>query len=255
MTRSSGDSPSPTQKEKDKTPVHQEDKEIPITRGTRSRGLQLSVSSGASSVQYLLQPAIEPIGSAAKSRRRSHLQGPGEMLQFNPRTQNTERKQNVNSYTIDDDNRVRLLAETDPHEHATFASAEDLEPLVAGWPVRRLVDIWNGLPGVRPIARFENRNVAVQRIWRALQVARSSGPAQRPGRKRKRPARESKLQIVLQMLRSPEGATLEALMNATSWQAHSVRGFLSGKVRRQLALPLESFRRDGQRVYSLAATP
>ena len=60
--------------------------------------------------------------------------------------------------------------------------------------------------------------------------------------------------MVMRMLRSPEGTTLEALMKATRWQAHSVRGFLSGKVGRQLALPVESFRRDGQRVYRLPTT-
>jgi hypothetical protein len=50
-----------------------------------------------------------------------------------------------------------------------------------------------------------------------------------------------------------EGAALSVLMKATGWQAHSVRGFLSGKVSRDLGLPLESFRRDGERVYRLPA--
>ena len=162
----------------------------------------------------------------------------------------------MNSYTIDEDFRVRLLADTD--EVASFASAEDFEQLVAGGPIRRLVEIWNNLPGVRPVARFENRKVAVERIWRVLQAQGSSSEPprkpQQPGRKHKRQAGQSKLQLVLHMLRSPEGTTLEALMKATRWQAHSVRGFLSGKVGRQLALPVESFRRDGQRVYRLPAT-
>ena len=37
------------------------------------------------------------------------------------------------------------------------------------WPIRRLVAIWNQLPGVRPVARFENRRVAVRRIWQLLE--------------------------------------------------------------------------------------
>ena len=40
-------------------------------------------------------------------------------------------------------------------------------------------------------------------------------------------------------------------MKATQWQAHSVRGFLSRKVAGSLGLPLQSTKRDGQRVYAL----
>jgi hypothetical protein len=57
------------------------------------------------------------------------------------------------------------------------------------------------------------------------------------------------------MLRTPEGATLGTLMKVTRWQAHSVRGFLSAKVSKHLGLPLESFRREGERVYRLPAAP
>ena len=90
----------------------------------------------------------------------------------------------------------------------------------------------------------------MQRLWQALEAGQSSVPAQ-PGRSRKRQPRQNKTQLVVQMLRSPEGVTLEALMKATRWQAHSVRGFLSGKVSKQLGLTVESFRREGQRVYRI----
>ncbi len=63
--------------------------------------------------------------------------------------------------------------------------------------------------------------------------------------------RESKTKSVLDLLGTPGGATLAALMKATGWQAHSVRGFLSQKVSKQLGLPLQSVRLDGQRVYAL----
>ena len=157
----------------------------------------------------------------------------------------------MNIYRIDDDNRVHVLGESAVRDGAVFAGVEELEQVVAAWPMRRLVEIWNQLPGLRPVARFENRRVAVQRIWQALQV-HSDRPEQ-PRRKRERPVQESKLQLVLRMLRAPEGTTLDALMKATRWQAHSVRGFLSGKVSKQLALRVESFRRDGHRVYRLPA--
>lgn len=51
------------------------------------------------------------------------------------------------------------------------------------------------------------------------------------------------------MLRSPGGATLEALMKTTGWQQHSVRGFLAGVVRKRLKLGLTSALADGQRTY------
>ena len=116
--------------------------------------------------------------------------------------------------------------------------------------MRRLVEVWNQLPGVRPVARFENRSVAVRRICQALQAPNERGGGRTT--KDSRPKRETKLQLVLRMLRTPQGATLRALMKVTRWQAHSVRGFLSGKVSKQLGLPLESFKRDGERVYRLS---
>lgn len=68
-----------------------------------------------------------------------------------------------------------------------------------------------------------------------------------------RAAREvSKKETVLALLRGQHGATLQELMQATGWQSHSVRGFLSGTVRKKMALKLKSRKRDnGERVYSV----
>ena len=53
------------------------------------------------------------------------------------------------------------------------------------------------------------------------------------------------------MLRSPTGTTIAAMMKATGWQQHSVRGFLAGVVRKKLKLKLNSKKIDGTRVYSI----
>src|SRR4030081_1665360 len=56
---------------------------------------------------------------------------------------------------------------------------------------------------------------------------------------------------IIAMLRAPAGATVAALMTATDWQQHSVRGFLAGVVRKKLGLNLVSEQTDKGRVYRI----
>ena len=78
-----------------------------------------------------------------------------------------------------------------------------------------------------------------------LGPAESSSPTRPPNS-------ESKKARVLSMLRSPTGATIAAMVQATGWQQHSVRGFLAGVVRKRLKLKLGSKKVDGTRVYGVA---
>ena len=59
----------------------------------------------------------------------------------------------------------------------------------------------------------------------------------------------SKQASVVAILKSPAGATIDAMMKATGWQQHSVRGFLAGVVRKRLKLKLGSKNVDGERIY------
>jgi hypothetical protein len=56
---------------------------------------------------------------------------------------------------------------------------------------------------------------------------------------------------IIAFLKQPTGATLEAIMAATGWQAHSVRGFISGHLVKKMKLRVRSLRQDGKRVYAI----
>lgn len=63
----------------------------------------------------------------------------------------------------------------------------------------------------------------------------------------------SKTAEIIELLKRRTGVTLQELMTATGWQAHSVRGFLSAAVGKKMGLQLNSSKReDGQRVYRIA---
>ena len=82
-------------------------------------------------------------------------------------------------------------------------------------------------------------------------------PMQQPAShlKAKKSDRGSKQSNVIAMLRSPKGTTIAAMMKATGWQQHSVRGFLAGVIRKRLKLKLDSKVVEGERVYRIAALP
>jgi|SRR6516225_7994850 len=63
----------------------------------------------------------------------------------------------------------------------------------------------------------------------------------------------SKQARVVAMLQSPTGTTIAAIMKATGWQRHSVRGFLSSVVRKRLKLKLVSKKVNGNRIYQTAS--
>ena len=179
-------------------------------------------------------------------------------------------------FNIDRENNITAYAKIKDAEAATgdtFRSETDLSELTAAWPASRLVEIWNSIPGRVPVKKFTNRKIALLRIWQAIQSLDGSAAA-RPASTRARnktragqagdPTRTrsaevvarpgSKTAKVLAMLRQAEGATLQQIMSVTGWQAHSVRGFVSGTLGKKLHLTVVSAKgEDGQRRYSVEA--
>jgi hypothetical protein len=70
-----------------------------------------------------------------------------------------------------------------------------------------------------------------------------------------KPVREgSKTDRILELLKRPGGVTAKELMRVTNWQAHSLRGFLSGTVGKKMGLTVTSTKGDNcERTYSVEA--
>lgn len=80
---------------------------------------------------------------------------------------------------------------------------------------------------------------------------RATAPKKRAARPAPAKNSTSKLSRVIAALQSPKGTTIPALMQLTGWQAHSVRGALSGALKKQRGLTITSEKNGAERVYRI----
>ena len=95
----------------------------------------------------------------------------------------------MTTFTIDIDNNITAFAHPQEAEAAasgqSFASQDALGALTASWSMDRFATVWNSFAGVagfgadlKPVKKFENRDKAVARIWKALQRLNGNAPSE-----------------------------------------------------------------------------
>jgi hypothetical protein len=101
------------------------------------------------------------------------------------------------------------------------------------------------------------RTTAATRKRATAKSRPTSQPATQPAKPGTQPARTrrpgTKQEQVLRMLQSKSGATVPAIMKATGWLEHTVRGFFSAVVRKRLGLELVSEGEGAKRRYRIAS--
>jgi Protein of unknown function (DUF3489) len=109
---------------------------------------------------------------------------------------------------------------------------------------KRLLALWNALPGVEKRRKVGDRAALITELWSAIEAL--PDPEPEPDTKRL-----SKQGAVIAMLRRPEGATVDEVASAMGWQRHTVRGLFSGTVKKKLGLTLASAQEERGRVYRI----
>ena len=127
-------------------------------------------------------------------------------------------------------------------------SVEEVES--SGLSAAQMVAIWNALPGAKPLSKFKDRKAAARRLWGAFGKLPVDTEPTAPGASGSRAG--SKQAQVIGPLQRSEGATIEEMATAMGWQRHTVRGMISGALKKKLGLEILSEPTDRGRLYRIA---
>ena len=97
----------------------------------------------------------------------------------------------------------------------------------------------------------QNNAAAQTTTHKTVKPRRGIQPQPHPSSAKPTERTETKQGRILAMLRAPSGVTIGAMMHATGWQQHSVRGFLAGVVRKKLGFNLVSAATESGRLYRI----
>ena len=97
----------------------------------------------------------------------------------------------------------------------------------------------------------QNNAAAQTTPHKLVKPKRGTPPQPQPSLVKQTERTETKQVRILAMLHAPSGVTINAMMHATGWQQHSVRGFLAGVVRKRLGFNLVSAATEGGRLYRI----
>jgi hypothetical protein len=148
-------------------------------------------------------------------------------------------------YIIGNDGITLFREAPDTVNESEFAVASNAELHAAPLSGKRLLALWNALPGVEKRKKVGDRDVLIDQLRSAIEAL----PDPEPQSDAKR---SSKQDEVIAMLRRPEGATVDEVASATGWQRHTVRGVFSGTLKKKLGLTLASAKEERGRVYRIA---
>jgi hypothetical protein len=98
---------------------------------------------------------------------------------MNAMTATAVRRSKMATFIIDAENSITALgSQQADFQGEIFASQQELTDLAAKWPANRLIEVWNGIPGLTPVKKFTDRKSAVARIWKAIQSLDGGGAAE-----------------------------------------------------------------------------
>lgn len=107
-------------------------------------------------------------------------------------------------------------------------------------------------PGKKARVAQKRAHVAPKKV-KAARNAKAQKKALKTAKKAGSSRDGSKAAKIIDLLKRPNGATLAEIMKATNWQAHSVRGFISGSLGKKMGLTVVSAKREnGEREYSIS---